>query len=439
MRLKFLSFIASFLIVSIAVSSCLGSDNNYEFSTDATIHAFELDTIYGKTYKFEIDQIQRIIYNRDSLPMSADTIIDSIQITTLTTTSGIVMSGTPDTLLNTDNYQNLLPAMNASPGMTFTVLAADGVTKRQYHLVINVHREDPDSLVWKKMDAIPSFNAATGQLKAVTLDKYLLVYTGPQTAYRTSTVPTEYGWEALTTDLPTNAVTASLTNHQDTLLVNTDDGAVYASTDGIGWSRREALSGQVVSLLASFPSNQTSATPATLNAIVKDAADGKSYFATTNSTLSAWTLGEEVPKGFPSAPYTACMSLTSNGLNKAFLVGSGEEGSEQTVPWSSMLGTGWVDLSTTSDTHCPALSHPYIMYYGDALYIFGGQLESFYKSATGGIAWEKPEEKFLFPAEFALKGTSYTATVDQNNYIWIVWGGAGHEVWRGCLNQLKKY
>lgn len=439
MRLKFLSIIVSFLIVSVAVSSCLNSDNNYEFSTDATIHAFQLNTIYGKTYKFEIDQIQRIIYNRDSLPMSADTIIDSIQIKTFTTTSGIIMSGTPDTLLNTDNYQNLLPAMNASPGMTFTVLAADGVTKRQYHLVINVHREDPDSLVWKKMDAIPSFNAATGQLKAVTLDKYLLVYTGLQTAYRTSTVPTEYGWEALTTDLPTNAVTASLTNHQDTLLVNTDDGAVYASTDGIGWSRREALSGQVVSLLASFPANQTSATPATLNAIVKDAADGKSYFATTTSTLSAWTLGEEVPEGFPSAPYTACMSLTSNGLNKAFLVGSEAEGSEQTVPWSSMTGAGWVDLSTTSDTHCPALSRPYIMNYGDALYIFGGQLESFYKSATGGIAWEKPEKKFLFPAEFALKGTSYTATVDQNNYIWIVWGGAGHEVWRGCLNQLKKY
>ena len=91
MRLKFLSIIISFLIVSIAISSCLDSDNNYEFSTDATIHAFELDTIYGESYKFEIDQIQRLIYNRDSLPMSADTIIDSIKITTLTTMSGVVM------------------------------------------------------------------------------------------------------------------------------------------------------------------------------------------------------------------------------------------------------------------------------------------------------------------------------------------------------------
>ena len=79
------------------------------------------------------------------------------------------------------------------------------------------------------------------------------------------------------------------------------------------------------------------------------------------------------------------------------------------------------------------------MYYGDALYIFGDKLESFYKSATGGIAWEKQEKKFLFPAEFATKGTSYTATVDKNNFIWIVWGGSTNEVWRGCLNKLKKY
>lgn len=39
MRIKFLSVIVSFLIVSFALSSCLDSDDNYEFSSDATIHA----------------------------------------------------------------------------------------------------------------------------------------------------------------------------------------------------------------------------------------------------------------------------------------------------------------------------------------------------------------------------------------------------------------
>ena len=45
MRIKFLSVIVSFLIVSFALSSCLDSDDNYEFSSDATIHAFGIDNI----------------------------------------------------------------------------------------------------------------------------------------------------------------------------------------------------------------------------------------------------------------------------------------------------------------------------------------------------------------------------------------------------------
>ena len=46
MRIKFLSFIASFFMVSFVITSCLDDDNDIEYSPDATIHAFELDTIY---------------------------------------------------------------------------------------------------------------------------------------------------------------------------------------------------------------------------------------------------------------------------------------------------------------------------------------------------------------------------------------------------------
>lgn len=75
MRTKFLSIIACFLLMSMAISSCLSSDDDYEFSSDATVHAFGLDTIHGKHYKFTIDQLNREIYNMDSLPVGSDTIM----------------------------------------------------------------------------------------------------------------------------------------------------------------------------------------------------------------------------------------------------------------------------------------------------------------------------------------------------------------------------
>ena len=87
MRIKFLSVILSFLLMSIAISSCLDSDENYEYSSDATIRAFGIDTITkGVYYKFTIDQLKREIYNVDSLPMGADSIIKRILIDTLTVT-----------------------------------------------------------------------------------------------------------------------------------------------------------------------------------------------------------------------------------------------------------------------------------------------------------------------------------------------------------------
>lgn len=77
MRIKFLSVILSFLLMSVAISSCLDSDTNYEYSSDATIRAFGIDSIgKGIYYKFTIDQLKGEIYNVDSLPVGADTIID---------------------------------------------------------------------------------------------------------------------------------------------------------------------------------------------------------------------------------------------------------------------------------------------------------------------------------------------------------------------------
>ena len=41
----------------------MDSEETTAYSSDATIHAFSLDTIHGVDYKFEIDQLNNLIYN----------------------------------------------------------------------------------------------------------------------------------------------------------------------------------------------------------------------------------------------------------------------------------------------------------------------------------------------------------------------------------------
>lgn len=158
MRIKFLAIIASFLFVSIAISSCLDSDDTVELSSDATVHAFGIDTVYGKHYKFTIDQLRRKIYNQDSLPIGADTIIDRILIDTFTVSGWITSrdemnSISGDTIFNRADSVNLTKAINTENGMKFKIHAPDGFTVNEYSLEIRVHKQDPDSLVWDKWEA----------------------------------------------------------------------------------------------------------------------------------------------------------------------------------------------------------------------------------------------------------------------------------------------
>ena len=182
MRIKFLSVILSFLLMSIAISSCLDSDENYEYSSDATIRAFGIDSITkGVYYKFTIDQLKREIYNVDSLPMGADSILKRILIDTLTVT-GWVTSGLNDTIFNMNDSVDL---STETGGITLKVHAADGITTREYKIWVNVHTQDPDSLIWREMPSLPA-SPASGKQRSVVLNEDLLVYTSTTTAYRTS-------------------------------------------------------------------------------------------------------------------------------------------------------------------------------------------------------------------------------------------------------------
>ena len=456
MRIKFLSVIVSFLIVSIAVSSCLDSDENYEYSSDATIHAFGIDTIHGKYYKFSIDQLRRYIFNEDSLPVGSDTIIDRILIDSMMVmVGGWITSGSPtDTLFNTADSVNLIPAMNKGiNGMEFTVHAADLVTTRKYTLEVRVHKEDPDSLVWKEMTPFNT-TAIPNNQKVITLknnDKEeLWVYTSNTTAYKTSTDPLKFQWQPVSgINLPANAKLTSIVNfkHVTTnatietenqyLYVVTEDYKVYRSENGVVWQEVNELGNNVQALIASFPN--------VLTGIVK--IGNKEYFNISNDGLE-WEDAEgdqgefklpEVPASFPiDNIYTSNFS-TTNGVPQVMAVGTPRtSGNKQTLIWFSMTGTDWTEISSTAyDAYCPAMENPFAMYYGGLFYCFGDKLDAIY-SSIAGISWQKIERKFLLEKTFNGNTAPYSVIVDENNFIWIVFGGKGTEnkVWRGRLNKL---
>lgn len=450
MRIKFLSVIVSFLIVSIAVSSCLDSDDNYEYSSDATVHAFGIDTIHGKHYKFSIDQLNRRIFNKDSLPVGSDTIIDRILIDTFSV-NGWITSGSPtDTLFNMADSVNLLPAMNKNNGgMEFTIHAADGVTTRKYTLEIRVHLQDPDSLVWKEMTPF-SNTAISGNQKAVTLKSQsteeLWIYTSYTTAYKTSTAPGNTQWETVNVKLPGKAKLNSIVNFKttnadkkETLYLVTEDNEVYRSEDGNTWQNATELNKdvKVKAVMAAFPGILTGIVEIEGINYFNISKDGVNWEAERNNNGEI-TLAK-VPDNFPMDNIYTSDFLTTNGIMQAIAVGTPRtSGEKQTLMWFSMNGSDWEEMSSTSyDAYCPEMNNPFVMHYGGLFYCFGDKLNAIYSSITG-ISWQKTTKKFLLPEEFKDNTAPYSISIDENNFIWIIFGGKNTEnkVWRGRLNRL---
>ena len=212
-------------------------------------------------------------------------------------------------------------------------------------------------------------------------------------------------------------------------------GDLYTSADGTTWSKNEALSGNMVSLIGTLPANEVNGMEATLCAI-RTNADGQAVFCTTTD-LATWTDGETIPDGFPTRKIYTAIQQTGTGIFNMMAVGMPQPDSDITTPWFTMDGSSWANLATSYyEAFCPYIENPAIIYYGGDFYMMGSKFDAIYTSITA-IGWYAQEEKFL-PAEQFLGKVSYSLVVDNDHYIWLVFGGNGsaNEVWRGRMNRL---
>lgn len=502
MRIKFLSFTASFLVLLLAVTSCLNSDDDYELGSDDTITAFEIDKIYGVSYKFTIDQKKGRIFNMDSVPFSADTIINKILITKITT-NGYVTAGKEalqDTLFNTADSVNLLYTMDCYKGkpehkpLVLRVRSYDGAHIKAYDIEVRIHQADPDSLVWGGGDQLPysrSFSGGTikgnEDTKSVLLNNQVLVYTSAPSGVVVYSQPASKpgigdAWPLAATDLPLDAKVSSIVNYNDVLYAVNEEEKAYKSLDGTSWSEVKSTLVASESLEATYPDVDWSkytdthlpvttlittfgkedrdtgereehsiAGIAHIAEVTDTEKEGKFFSSAAvdaNGDL-VWTLGDLVPQDeFPLSNLSATKSFkTTTGLQRVVAVGNKPSTSKATatIPWFSLDGLEWAAIDPSDNYALPLeISDPSIIYYNKQYYVFGSDFSKIYTSVDGRI-WLETEEKFLFPVNKET-GTpifenraKYSMVIDNDNYIWLVWGDGvlyTDEVWKGRLNRL---
>lgn len=444
MRIKFLSFIASFFMVSFVITSCLDDDNNIEYSPDATIHAFELDTIgYGKTYKFTIDQIKGEIYNEDSLPVHADTIIDRILIKTLSVAQGSLVSmktkdGKNDSLININDSIDLREPIKIKVWSTEAYAGVAPEKVKDYTISVRVHKHDPDSLRWGYVGKVDD-NINEPQ-RSIVLGDNILTYTdlnGIKVYQCAVNNPSNWTSTSInTTDGIISTMPTSIISFNNKLYATFKDNEnAYTSTDGINWSKSGLEN--VKYFLAPIKGDREK-----ISYLRKATEEGKYFFATsTDGETEDYVLYEryknylsaDVIKRFPNNITSYINYENRNGTKGAMLIGEAEQSTtisddkddKMALPWGysednisvnklneqgeevldeegnnikeTITVSRWVDLPAGSSlSYCPELVNPTLAYYNSQFYLFGNGFDSFYTSPSGRD-WKKTDKKFSFP------------------------------------------
>ena len=101
-----------------------------------------------------IDQLNRTIENKDSLPVNVD--ISRVLIKDISADTPYIIYGkikeaggeVKDTLwTSTDTIDFSLAPVE---GLTFKVMSMNGIYGREYHVKVNKHKQEPDLLAWSE-------------------------------------------------------------------------------------------------------------------------------------------------------------------------------------------------------------------------------------------------------------------------------------------------
>lgn len=404
--------------------------SEYPAFTDAGKDTSVVKTISGSSWKFTIDQVAGKIFNVDSLPFSTNLSKVAVEMTV----EGI--ASIYDT--EADEFE----LMSTSDSIDFTnprilrITSLDGSYYMDYTVSVNAHKVDPDKMVWSKVttpsgivpERVVEFN-----------DEILLFGNSSEVPMLFSnTLDGKAAWAPVEiSGLPATVDFSTVTPYCSLLCVLAE-GDLYTSADARNWNCTSQDNG--------------------LLAIVGASDDEPALWLASATSLYCSSDGEavervaELPADFPLYGISKASYPLSHNKNivRYMLVGystSEKDGKPQV--WSMLSNENkWVKYDNAGNIYpCPALEGLAVLHYGGFLYAFGGNgtvagsdveaFSSFYISKDNGIVWKASEDYYqVLPETLNGKNVCFAATVDSNNFMWIVTSDAVAGAWRGIINRL---
>ena len=415
MKRKLLPLITILILVACTTVSCLNSDDEeFVFSSDDTIHYFELDTIYGKRYPFTIDNRNGKIFNQTPLPAGADTIINKTLISK-------IVAGGVITKKDTTVFDYANDTVDLTKPLELMVWAMNGVDKREYTVNVKVYKNHPDSLVWKKTAESFTNNQLTGRHKSVCFNEQIYLYQ-LQTVYFSSVADGQKWEKREVLGVPSGIIQSTPIVFKDKLYY-VDGSGIYQSEDGFQWGKVNTTV-EIKQLLASNSST-----------LMGVASKGGKLWYSNSQDGETWTIGREIADDtFPLADISYNSYLTTTGLENTMIVG--DPVGENVTPWFTDNGLNWDKLVPAAQYACPKLESPVLFRYNSKFYLVGGDFSNIYESVSG-MNWRAVKKKVLLPAEFKDRSTSYSVVVSPDQFIWFFWTNpsANEEIWKGILNE----
>lgn len=465
MKIKFLPLLAVFFAATSIMTSCLDNDvEQITYTSETSITGFSLgtlninrmgkdkngldspyvDTLDCSNYPFTIDQINRIITNKDSLPVG--THIDKV-ITSITYDAGM-LGYTPKGSDN-DTIWTSTDSIDFTEPVEFKVYAYSGVEGKPYTITINVHQQEPDTISWKKFDT-QLFNAGSlSEQKAVYANGKVYVF-----GKNGNGTHIEYSDVANDNPSPWVPVTDNISSNIDTYSATAWAGNIYflAETNKQLY-KLDANSNEITSV-----GTETFEMLIGANEIKSElyaVKGGKSGIYKENT----WTEDADpftlCPTGKPFFSNTTTASYNSNITSTvALCYNQGTTANDTTALVFNRMSSDNKWETRMQNLPLPNLKNVTMIYYDGKLYAFGGEsvkpevkpFSQFYCSTDNGLCWRPVTECMAFPAEF---GTLYTTHhgnyscavtpklengTSRGNFIWIVWEDGS--ISRGRINRL---